>query len=311
MNQRSFGHFLYEANIKFHRTLLGAKVAKSLGNDQYEGLHYMETGNPDGPILIYIHGFGDNKDGFLWPAMLLKKYRVLMPDLPGFGDNPQNWQRNYSMDYSKACLWNWIEELDLGPCHVAGNSLGGALSIKLCLEHPEHFKTLTLIDSAGFYYPHIPSLLHEYADGINLFQVTDEQTYQKLLAKLVHQPHKIPKPVARYLYQRIKSNHDWFGKMMNDLVGKDIDVNDPAVIAERSFNEKIKKLKQPVLILWGDCDGIFPVEIAETIHQSIPKSEKYIFKKTGHAPQFEHPVKIAQLLNRFMKTNLTTDKAKQ
>ncbi|GAB4421398.1 MAG: alpha/beta fold hydrolase [Bacteriovoracaceae bacterium] len=307
MTKMTLGHFLYGAHVHFHRTMLGAKLSQTKGNGSYEGLHYMEAGNPDGPTILYIHGFGDNKDGFLWPAMLLKRYRLIFPDLPGFGDNPQNWQQCYDMDYSKGCLWQFIQEKDLHPCHVIGNSLGGAISIKLCLEHPERFKTLTLIDTAGFHYPHIPSLFHEYAEGINLFQVEDKETFQRLMEKLIYNSKRVPRPIQKYLFHRIKEQHRWFGKMMDDLIGKNLNINDSAVILERSFNEKVKDLKLPTLVMWGENDGLFPVEIAHNIVHNITEAKLHIFKKTGHAPQYEHPVKVASLIHRFIKNN-TTDK---
>lgn len=301
MNKLSLGHFLYEANVKFHRSMLGAKPLLTRGSDEFEGLHYLEFGNKNAPPLLYIHGFGDNKDGFLWPSMLLKKFRVIIPDLPGFGDNPQNWQRTYDLDYLKGCLYQFINEIDLNHINIVGNSLGGSLSIKLCLEHPERFKSLILIDSAGFFYPEIPSLLHEYAEGTNLFQVETWQSFEMLLKKLTYRPDRIPRPISKYLFQRIKDQHKWFGKMMDDLIGKDVDVYDPEIIRSRSFNDRIKEINIPTLILWGENDGLFPVEIAHIIHNNINNSKLHIFKKTGHAPQFEHPVKVAVHLHRFIK----------
>lgn len=296
------GEKIYSAFIKIQRKLLKAKSLHSKGNKSHPGLPYLEIGNRDRPTIILIHGFGDEKDGYLHPSFLLKKeYHLIIPDLPGFGDNPQDSQRTYGLDFLSESINVLIEELELKNIHVMGNSLGGSVSMELCLNYPDKFKSLTLIDTAGCYIEEYHSAFHEYLNGNNIFQVTSREEYLGLLNTIFEKLPPLPSPIFEFLYKKITNNHDWYGKMMDDLIGleRPISLED---IESISFNKKIQKIKQPTLILWGENDKVFPLEISNYLEREIPNSYKHIIPNCGHAPQYERYSDFVKGIKKFLNS---------
>lgn len=110
-------------------------------------IHYVETGNPDNPTLLFIHGSPGSWDAFqryLTDSLLLKKYRMISIDRPGFG---------YS-DFGKAenlqTQSDWISAFiktirNDKPLILVGHSLGGPVVTKLATENPDWYKHLVIL----------------------------------------------------------------------------------------------------------------------------------------------------------------------
>jgi pimeloyl-ACP methyl ester carboxylesterase len=285
-------------HAKFLRALSGMRLHHTKG-----GLPYLKgPERPNRPTLLWLHGFGDNKDGALYSMPLITRhFNLIAPDLPGFGDNPKNWDQHYDLKSMAFAIEKLCRELALDCPLVLGNSLGGAVALELVTNNQEAFSGLALIDSAGFFYPDIPSLFHAYLDGHNIFEVNNKEDYQLLLSKILAKPERIPGPIFEFLYEQIKGECAWFSKMMGDLIGSKGRDTTPSEIEQLSFNQKVKGLTLPTLIVWGEKDGLFPVEIASIIHRTIPGSVLKIFENTGHAPQFERPLALSRVVVSFAR----------
>lgn len=103
----------------------------------------------EGTILL-VHGHGSLLEEYddLTP-LLAKRYRVIVPDLPGCGysDKPE---RKYSVGFFARTLVGLLDVLGVHRAVVAGGSLGGNLSLRLGLEHPERFPTIASWAPAGW-----------------------------------------------------------------------------------------------------------------------------------------------------------------
>src|SRR5262245_31209432 len=98
---------------------------------------YLDSAGRDKPIMLLVHGFGADKDTWLPYARLLRRrFRVIAPDLPGFGESVRDPAMDYSAEAQIDRLHRLIRALELGPVHLAGNSLGGYLSGWYALEYP-------------------------------------------------------------------------------------------------------------------------------------------------------------------------------
>lgn len=261
------------------------KVCPALSN--HPGLPYFEAGDPSKPTVLFIHGFGDTKESYLNQAVSLRSdFHIIVPDMPGFGPNPRLQDFNYNASNVAALMEEFCERLNLTDFHLVGNSMGGAISCFLYLHSKKRIKSISLLDSAGFYYKEVHSILDEFLEGKNLFLVSTESDYRYLFKRVFHKPPYIPKPVFDFLFEKIRGEKNWYEKMVSDLI-HNMDSVDQASEKGLLLNDKLKDFKVPVQLIWGDKDSLFPVETAKRIIEDAPNVSLKIIEKCGHAPHYE------------------------
>ena len=111
-------------------------------------LQYLEAGS--GPPLLLLHGHEQSATSWRWviPA-LARTHRVLALSLPGHGETDPA-VGGYAPGRDLApFVADFLDTLGVGPLHVVGNSVGGAVALRLALADPARIRTLTLVDSAG------------------------------------------------------------------------------------------------------------------------------------------------------------------
>jgi abhydrolase domain-containing protein 6 len=96
---------------------------------------YLEGGNPAGKPLVLVHGFGGDKDNWSFYAPYIKQdYRLIFPDLPGFGENDRSMAPDHSIAAQAERLRGFLDTLKIGKCHLGGNSMGGAIALRFAPE---------------------------------------------------------------------------------------------------------------------------------------------------------------------------------
>jgi pimeloyl-ACP methyl ester carboxylesterase len=102
-----------------------------------------------GPVLILIHGLGGSSEDFFLPAPLLARKRtVYIPDLLGSGSSDKP-DAPYTIDWFSQMLREMHGQLGLGPATWLGHSMGGLLSLRLALDHPELVDRVIAVCPAG------------------------------------------------------------------------------------------------------------------------------------------------------------------
>jgi pimeloyl-ACP methyl ester carboxylesterase len=113
-------------------------------------LNVVDTGG-DGPALLFIHGLGGAWQNWLrnLPAFM-PEYRVVAPDLPGFGESPMPADgANVSIRSYAGAVDALCDELGIESAAVVGNSMGGFVGAELALSFPTRVTRLVLVSAAG------------------------------------------------------------------------------------------------------------------------------------------------------------------
>ena len=110
-------------------------------------LHYVKVGNDTLPTLFIIHGSPGSWKRYrryLMDADLLKQFRMIAIDRPGFGySNPGT---AYHLDVQAKLIYGVVKQEQNGkPFHLMGHSLGGPVVVKLAQDHPDAYKTITIL----------------------------------------------------------------------------------------------------------------------------------------------------------------------
>ena len=250
---------------------------------------YLEGGTGD--TIIMLHGFGGSKDHWLqFAKYFTPNYRVIIPDLPGFGDSSKPQNVKYTIMSQVERLNLFAKELKLTKFHIVGNSMGGGIAGNYAADFPEMVNTLALFDSVGVNAPikNEYSLLRE--KGIHPLIVKDVKDYDRLLEFGWKKPPQIPSFIKQYLAKQAVA-----AGSLNNKIGNDIWTD--GLILE----SKLNKIKAPTLIVWGDSDKIIHISSVGVFEKNIKGSKSVIIKECGHVPMMEKPQETASVYQDFLK----------
>jgi pimeloyl-ACP methyl ester carboxylesterase len=127
-----------DSRLRWHRTTLDGRAA-----------FYGEAG--DGPPVVFVHGWGLSARSYAraLPMIAAEGHRVIAPALPGFGKSEA-----LPGEYTFEKLANWLDDLleHVGvdePAALIGHSFGGGVATATAWYHPDHARSLTLVNSIG------------------------------------------------------------------------------------------------------------------------------------------------------------------
>jgi pimeloyl-ACP methyl ester carboxylesterase len=260
---------------------------KSVQVDNYK-IAYLEGGK--GETILLIHGFGANKDNWTsFAKFLTKKYNVIVPDLPGFGDSTRIMTDNYGIDSQVTRLHGFAINVGLKKFHIVGNSMGGFISGKYAAKYPGEILSLGLFDPSGVKSSEESQFFVELKEGRNALIIESTADYDKLLNLIFVKPPSIPGPVKSYLAQMAVENKGFLKKVFSEY-------------RFSSFDEAtMKSISAKTLILWGDKDRVRHVSGSRVLEKGIKNSKVVIMKECGHVPMLERPEETAKHYLDFIK----------
>lgn len=110
-------------------------------------LHYVECGSDSLPTLFFVHGSPGSWDAFkiyMMDTALLKRFRIISVDRPGFGYS--DFGTAYRLDYQASVINKIVEkEKNNRPVHLVGHSIGGPVIVRMAQDNPEYFSSLTIL----------------------------------------------------------------------------------------------------------------------------------------------------------------------
>jgi pimeloyl-ACP methyl ester carboxylesterase len=249
---------------------------------------YAEGGTGD--TIVFVHGFGGSKDRWLKIAKYFTtNYRVIMLDLPGFGDSSKPQDAKYNIMSQVERLNLFVNELRLTKFHLVGNSMGGAIASSYAATYPQMVKTLALFDAAGVKTPVKSELGLLLEKGANPLTIKDPDDYDKLLKLAYFNPPHIPSFVKRYL-----AKQEVLTEPLNKKIFSDISTD------VLSTENKLDKITAPTLIVWGDSDKLIDISAVPIFEKNIKNSKSVIIKECGHMPHMEKPAETASIYQDFL-----------
>jgi pimeloyl-ACP methyl ester carboxylesterase len=249
---------------------------------------YLETGK--GETILLIHGFGGDKDNWTrFAKHLYKDYRVIIPDMPGFGESSRIETEDYSVQKQAERLSLFVKELGLENFHMAGNSLGGWITCWYALNNQSKVKSITLFNSAGVTSPQKSEHELNVEKGYNALLVQNVKDYDRLMNFVFVDPPYIPGPLKkRFSEEAAKS------RVFNEKIWKDIFKNMPML------EPHLGRINIPVMVIWGDTDRVIHLSAADVFVKGIKGSQKHIIERCGHLPMVEKPELSADIMKGFM-----------
>lgn len=248
-----------------------------------DGLHYVYLEGGTGETLMLLHGFGADKDNFTRVAhWLTPHYRVIVPDLVGFGESSHPLDANYDPAAQAERLRQLAQALGAKSLHLGGSSMGGQIAMTYAAMHPTEVRSLWLLDPAGIWSAPKSELARLVVEqGRNPLIAKNEDEFANTFSFVMSDPPFIPRPILNVMAQvRIRN------VTLSEKIFKEI--------AEYSIENRVNGLETPAFIVWGDEDRAINVATGEILHKLLPHSQLSILHGIGHLPMIERPRQCAE-----------------
>lgn len=248
---------------------------------------YLEGGN--GETLVLLHGFGANKDNWIQIAPLLTPhFRLIIPDLPGFGDSTRDPNKRYDTENQIARLRSFISTLELGDVHLGGNSMGGYLAGLYTASYPDAVKSQWLLAPAGVAAAEPSEFFQCLENDDNPLLVEDMSDFQRLLDMCFTKAPYVPSAFLRCLCERNVAEREFNEKIFAELFSE-----------PRSLEDALKDSSVKTQVVWGDGDRILHPSGASHLAQAIGGAQSIIMQHMGHCPMLERPGETADRYLEF------------
>ena len=252
----------------------------------------IDRGHPD--TLVNLHGFTDRKESFLLCARgLVDSFNLVLPDLPGFGENERAPSHQHTMDHYTQSIVDLISDLGRRPVWLCGNSLGGAVASRVAFDRPELVRVVLPVSPTLYYNDGDNPLFEEFSRGENLFLIHSEADYSRYIDRIFHQrPDPIPF-VSDALLSDMMRKRDWYNKLAEDLLEGASGTPAEMMDAGRFLNGRLRDGVVPMHFLWGEHDALFPSETIHGLRRLRPDFRYTTIPGSGHCPHLEAPRRLA------------------
>ncbi len=276
-------------------------------------IHYADFGG-SGQTMVLVHGLGGMHLNWMEVGdQLARRYRVVAPDLIGFGITPPAGRRATIGQNLKA-LRGFVDELaGGGPVILVGNSMGGLLSGFLAADRPDLVDRVVLVD---------PAVPNPRFEGISALVVLFfgvlmtpglatgilRQRARRLGAEaIVHatlnavcaDPRRLrPELVAAHLElaERRIAAMPWgeaaLVQAARSLLG--------TMARSRSYYERMRRVSGPALVIQGSEDQLVPLATVESFVERCPAFQLEVLEGVGHVPMMETPERFIRVLTGWL-----------
>jgi pimeloyl-ACP methyl ester carboxylesterase len=251
---------------------------------------YYKTVGEGEPVLL-IHGLGGDTRGWEFQELeLAKHFHLILPDMRAHG---QSTIKELGMmippDQFAKDIDLLLSHLGHELVHVVGHSMGGMIAQQFVLDYPHRVNKLILIDTA-------PKITEQTVDEVYSWREAMIEGGQEA-----------------YFWTSLRSGYseEWIQnnpEMVQHLKEKAQDVNEAGVVAAGlglatiEFESRLSEIKAKALIIHGNDDRIFDIELARIMHTGIPDSELKVFDECGHNPTVQYIDELNQTLIDFLSS---------
>ena len=267
------------------------------------GIFYREAGPQGAPTIVLLHGFPSSSRQFdtLIP-LLAKKYHVVAPDFPGFGqsDAPSPANYAYTFDHLAETTVHFLDALKIDRYSLYINDYGAPVGLRVILARPDRLNVL-ITQNGNVYREGLGArwtkIAEYWVDPKGHPEVLDtflsfEATKQRHIAGTSHP--------ERYNPDTWTDEHAHLSKPGQREIQADLLYDYRNNIASYpKWQAWLRSHKPPTLVVWGANDPSFTAPGAEAFNRDLPDAEIHLLD-AGHFALDEKVDEIASLILDFM-----------
>jgi 3-oxoadipate enol-lactonase len=254
-----------------------------------QGISYIDL-NPTGEkTILLLHGLGTN--GASWQLQFETLtglgYRVIAPDLPGFGKS-QYTGRRWTIRTAAALLKILLDRLGIARADVAGISMGGTIALQFGLDYPQQTGKLVLVNTFASLRP----------DRLNGWYYLLKRFFIVVIRGAPQQ--------ATVVAERLFPGADQAGLrqvLIEQIEETDRKVYRAAMLELGLFDarQRLRKLAAPTLVISGLNDSTVPLKNQNALAAGIPGAKRLLIPQAGHAIIVDQPEAFNSGLSAFLR----------
>ena len=261
-------------------------------------------GGDDAEPALFVHGLeGSSRNWTDLMDLLRPELACAAVDLPGFGDSPPRPDGRYSIAALAQTVIALIEQAGHAPVHLAGNSLGGAVCLKVAATRPELVRTLTLVSPALPDLRPRPDLVRFPVIGLPrvgtrlIRQYAATQPADRRVAAVIATCYSNPGlyPEARFAAEVSElSRRDSLEYAAAALVGSARTLSAEFLRKGRHAAWRdAARVTAPTLVIYGQHDRLVDPRAAGRAAHVFTEARIVVLPRTGHVAQMERPAAVA------------------
>lgn len=238
--------------------------------DEYE-IHSVEYGTGERVVLL-LHGLSGSSRWWQRNAPeLAKSYRVLVPDLIGFGRSRMAGSHLPTISELAGVVLAWLTQRGVPRASLVGHSMGGQIAVHAVAQDQKRFDRLVLADAAGIPRPVTPTAVVRFAAEVAPIWRWGDPTFLPVIAgdALSAGP--------RVLFRAVRN------------------------ILQDDVRPLLPRISIPTLIIWGERDSLVPLRDAWEFRRLIPNSRLVILPGAAHNSMVDRPADFNRLVRRFLE----------
>ncbi len=253
--------------------------------------NYLESGT--GEPVVLIHGSGPGVTAYAnWRLTipdLAKRYRVLAPDMVGFGYTERPDGIDFGVQTWADQVVGFLDALSIPHASLVGNSFGGAIALRVATQHPARVQRLVLMGSVG-----VPFPITDALDAVWGYEPSLENM-RGLLDVFAYSRKLVTDELAEVRYRASiePGFQESFSAMFPAPRQRHVD-------AMATSDEQIAGLPHETLIIHGREDRVIPLRTSLRLMQLIERSQLHVFGQCGHWTQIERSPEFNRLLDEFL-----------
>jgi pimeloyl-ACP methyl ester carboxylesterase len=237
-------------------------------------VHLVDRGARDAEPLLFVHCWGVSSGAFgAFFDRLAEHYRVVAPDLPGFGRS-RGFKGPVSYEAYADVLAGVLADLRVERAHVAGLSMGGGVALTFAARYPQRVRTLVLMAPTG-------------CPDVSLPRLACNRMIE--LAEQVLSPANAggKAPVARSFAANLLRHPASLAATLR-------------MLASCSILEEARQVTAPTLLLWGSRDRTIPPRLAPQFIERLPGATLHVMADSFHEMATPRPEETARIIHDFI-----------
>jgi len=267
------------------------------------GIHTrLYTAGDHGPQVLLLHGGGIDSAKLSWGILieaLAPNFRVLAPDLPGYGDSERP-KITYSIQLYLDFVSDLLDQLSIQRTSVAGLSMGGAIAIGLTLQRAQLVGKLVLVDSYGLQSKipfHKLGYLYVRTPGISPLtwaMIRSRWVTRESLKALLRRPGMVTEELVDMTFEQIMrpdASVAFTSLQVDEMTWSGL---------KTCYMDRLSEIHSPTLVIHGTKDMLVPPECSHKASQIIPNARLHWMDGCGHWTPRDNPEDFNRTVSAFL-----------
>jgi 2-hydroxymuconate-semialdehyde hydrolase/2-hydroxy-6-oxo-octa-2,4-dienoate hydrolase len=252
---------------------------------------YLETGS--GEPLLMLHGSGPGVSAIAnWQnniGTLAQRFRVLAPDIVGFGATERPADVTYSLRTWTDQIWAFLDAHGIDMTAIVGNSLGGRIALQMATDRPDRITKMVLMGAPG-----VGMTLTDGLAALRAYQPSHDAMRDLLRNYFAVDPAIITDELVAIRYEASIADgaYEAYRAMFLDPrhAGSELGITE----------DEVRAIATPTLLVHGREDKVVPVQVSVTMLGLLPNADLHVFSACGHWTQIERAEEFSALVADYL-----------